>query len=88
MGGGTILTKLPDFPKCSDELESPLCHVISDISGCTQEQAKVIFYTCGYSPISINWILDSISSFDLLPINAYYLYSQNQFEDVNLSQEF
>jgi len=44
--------------------------VLCDV-GCSLEQAKEAHETCGLRPVSVLWLLDSISHFSPQPLNDY-----------------
>jgi hypothetical protein len=50
------------------------------------DQVKAIYYSSGQFVLSVNWLLDSISAYELQPLKQYYLY-QDQLCDVELSSQ-
>lgn len=45
--------------------------VVCDPSSMTSEEAQEIFKRCGEHPVSVDWILNCLSHFTLLPMQAF-----------------
>jgi len=78
IGKAQVLPSLPAFPTSAEQFlkTSTQVIVVCDPQNMTPEMAANVQQRCSLLPVSYHWILDSISAYELLPIERYRVLPQ------------
>jgi len=92
LGGAVILTETPTLPRSPQEVlsNSKTLVIICDKNSIKEEDAMKVYFKSGQYPLSLSWILDSMSHFTKLPFDDYRVtpISNNEPMQTQLSLDF
>eukprot|EP00727_Mastigamoeba_balamuthi_P003453 m51a1_g13104 hypothetical protein (863) ;mRNA; r:18-2755 len=75
LGGGEVLKHAPQAPTCvSEVLGGPAqsVHVLAP-PGLTMAEARALYMEAGRRPLSLEWVLDCVSEYRVVPVEQYQI---------------